>query len=370
VKVSSRGIYSTGFLSLLKDLGYELTNLSEEQSKRFNIYSDGREDISIFDLKDKSGVVVIGKDADNLINRLRDILWDSLYYKKPLDRYFGKYIEIKGEGGIEFKTSEEKKKEILEKLGNKILGLNITFKEACNDVSIEEIEREINDLQSISKYYVNLGYNSKRILDDYRSKILPTIKNHHVYRRDLSNILDFSEILLRYVKEEDIVRSIKEFIVEKLKQRGYIKRYHRKTLTGLLIEYVEVIKDIKLIDDRIYLETIRLVKADGYYDGLNIKKEQGDYVISKYLEGEWYFVMEYYNKNNELRGKYININTPLEITTKVNYNDIAIDVVEVNGEIKVVDRDELETAYMQGIIPEKLYRKALEVVEGILKNGV
>ncbi|RDD52728.1 DUF402 domain-containing protein [Nanoarchaeota archaeon NZ13-N] len=369
MKVSARGIYSTGFLSLLRDLGYELTNLSEEQSKRFNLYSNDKEDISVLDLKDKSGVVIIGKDVDNLINKLRDILWDSLYYKKPLDRYSGKYIEIKREGGIEFKTSEEKKKEILEKLGNKILGLNITFKETCNNASIEEIEKEIKDLQNISKYYVNLGYNSKIILDEYRKRILPTIKNHHVYRRDLSNILDFSEILLKYAKEEDIIKSIKEFIVKKLKQRGYIKRYHRKTLTGLLIEYIEVIKDIKLIEDKIYLETIRLVKSDGYYDGMNIKKEQGDYVISKYLEGEWYFVMEYYNKNNELKGRYININTPLEITTKVNYNDIAIDVVEVNGEMRPVDMEELEALYRQGVISEKLYRKALELVENILKNG-
>jgi len=370
VKVSARGIYSTGFLSLLRDLGYELTNLSEEQSKRFNVYSKDKEDISIFDLKDKSGVVIMGIDVDNLINKLKEILWDSLYYKKPLDRYSGKYIEIKKEGGIEFRTSEEKKKEILEKLGNKILGLNITFKETCNDVSIEEIEKEINDLQRISKYYINLGYNSKVILDEYRRRIVPTIKNHSLYRRDLSNILDFSEILLKYTKEDDIIRSIKEFIVKKLEQKGYIKRYHRKTLTGLLIEYTEVIKDVKLVEDRIYLETIRLVKSDGYYDGLNIKKEQGDYVIGKYLEGEWYFVMEYHNKNNELKGRYININTPLEITTKINYNDLAIDIIEVNGEVKVVDGEELEMVYNNGIISEKLYRKALEVVDRILKDGV
>ncbi|MEM4571430.1 MAG: DUF402 domain-containing protein [Nanopusillaceae archaeon] len=304
MKVSARGIYSTGLLSLLKELNYELTNLSEEQSKRFQIFNKEKEDISIFDLKDKSGVVIIGKNSEELINKLKNILWDSFFYKNK---------------------SEE-------------------------------------------KYYVNLGYNSKIILDEYRNKIIPTIKNHHVYRRTLSDILNFSEILINYVEEERIQKSIKEFIVKKLKERGYVKRYHRKPITNVLIKYIEVIKEVKLLDNKIYLETIRLINSDGLYDGLNIKKEKGDYAITKYIENEWYFVIEYYSKDGELKGKYININTPLEITTKIFYNDLCIDIVE-SKEKKIVDKEELDFLYNQNIISEKLYKKALEICDILMKNG-
>ena len=372
MKVSARGIYSTGFLSLLRDLGYELTNLSEKQANRFNVYSRDKEDISIFDLKDKTGVVIFGNNVRGLIDKLKEILWDSLFFKKPIKRYKGKFIDLWEGDGIVFHTSEEKKREILKKIGNEIQGLNIIFKETCNDASIEDINRELSSLYGFSKYYINLGYQSKRILDEYRNKILPTLPNHHVYRKTLSDILDFSEILLEDVKADLLLKSVKKFIVKKLKERGYIRRYHRKVLTGLLLKYTEIIRDIKILEDnRIYLETLRLIKSDnGVYDGLQIKKEIGDYAITKYLEGEWYFVIEYYNKDNELKGKYININTPIEITMEILYNDLCIDVVEIGNERKIVDKEELDTSYKAGILSKRLYSKALDIATKLLNEGI
>ena len=375
MKISVKGIYSTGLIQFLKEKGYILTKLSEKQKERFGIYNEEEADISIRDLKDKTGVSIIGKNVQALIKDLKEEFWDSFYLKiseKSLCE--GKYIKIIDKG-IEFENiPEEKRIEILQHTLPLLNNIGVYFKKTCEQASIDEIIKEIKELLNkpctkIEKWYIYFGHESKKKLDYYRKKVTSTIENHHVYRRDISDIVDFSEILLEEIDPKVINKNIKKYIIEKIKDRGVIKRYHRKP-DGQLLKYIEVVKDIGLSEDnRIWIKTIRVPKPGGMYDGLNLPKEPGDYIVTTYLEGSWHFTIEYYNKNGELKGKYTNINTPIEITPKcIQYLDLAIDVIEVNNKKFIVDKEELEAYYNSGIISERLYNKVLEISEELLNS--
>jgi len=375
MKISVKGIYSTGLIQFLRENRYTLTKLSEKQKERFGICNEEDADIYIRDLKDKTGVSIVGKNVQPLIKNMKEEFWDSFYLKVSEKNLFeGKYIKIINRG-IEFETiSEEKRIELLQRVLPLLNNIGVYFKETCEQVPIEEIIKEFKELlnkpyNKIEKWYVYFGYESKKRLDYYRKKVINTIENHHIYRRDLSDIVDFSEILLEEIDPKVINKNIKKYIIEKIKDREIVKRYHRKP-NGYLLKYIEFVKDIGLTNNnKIWIKTVRVPRPGGMYDGLNLPKEPGDYIITTYLEGSWYFTIEYYNKSGALKGRYINVNTPIEITSRyIQYLDLEIDVIETDNRKFIVDREELETYYNSGIISERLYCKALEISKVLLNS--
>ncbi len=52
------------------------------------------------------------------------------------------------------------------------------------------------------------------------------------------------------------------------------------------------------------------MKSQGNYDGLDIPIEDGDYAIGIYEQGSWFAETQYYSGDNDLKGKYYNINLP------------------------------------------------------------
>ena len=305
MRATVKGIYSTGLINLLLKEGFELTRLSDVQKERFNIYSEEQPDISIRDLKDRSGISVFGEELESVINTFKKHLWDSLYIKKS----------------------------------NKI-------------------------------FYVIFGGASKKYLDELRNEILPTIHNHHILRRDMSTIVDFSEILLNKELSNDILlRSIKEYIIKKVKDKGVIVKFHRK-LSGDWFSKVEVIENIKLEENnKLVINTIRVPIPNGNYDGLNKPIEPGDYIKTVYIEDNWFFPMYYYDKQHNLKGIYYNINTPIEITTKkICYIDLCVDVVYTDSVYRVIDKEELKDFYNLGYITKKLYNKSISLVKELNKE--
>ncbi|MCX8102845.1 MAG: DUF402 domain-containing protein [Candidatus Bipolaricaulota bacterium] len=88
----------------------------------------------------------------------------------------------------------------------------------------------------------------------------------------------------------------------------------------------------------------REIKGLGVYDGLNIPKEPGDYAVTVFCHGAWHYETRYYARDGQLKGVYININTPIEIyADRVRYIDLEIDVVQRPGEpAQIVDEHDLQ----------------------------
>ena len=98
---------------------------------------------------------------------------------------------------------------------------------------------------------------------------------------------------------------------------------------------------------------------------MKIAKETGDYAITKVKPGGWLVENRYFSSRGELKGVYININTPAEVVRGlVRYLDLGVDVVaKPREEPKVLDLEELEGAYMAGIITKAIYERALNAVK-------
>ncbi len=373
MKIKVRGIYSTALTQLLLELGYQITQPSEKQRERFKIDSEEEPDVSIRDLKDLSGISILGNTED-LIDDLISELWDSVFIKVMEEKIKeGKYFKIV-KSGLTFHDSipESKKEEILKVLAPYIpQGYGFIVKKEASLASEEELKKDLestlnSEEKPFYKWYVFFGKNSKQILDEYRRKVIPTMINHHTYRSGGLNVIDFSEKLIeKGVSPNLIEETIKEYFVQKLKDEGTVYVTHKK-IQGRDFTKVEVVSDVKISDGEIILKTIRPLKPGINYDGLNIPIEPGDYAMTTYIEGNWYFIREYYNSSGELKGKYINVNTPIEIVeNKIRYIDLIVDVIELNGEKKVIDLEELRETLNNIRTNRKLLNKIEETVRAL-----
>ncbi len=88
----------------------------------------------------------------------------------------------------------------------------------------------------------------------------------------------------------------------------------------------------------------REIKGTGLYDGLEIPKEPGDYAVTEFHQGAWYYETRYYSRDGLPKGIYVNVNTPIEIyADRVRYVDLEIDVVQrPNEPSQIIDKCELE----------------------------
>jgi hypothetical protein len=99
----------------------------------------------------------------------------------------------------------------------------------------------------------------------------------------------------------------------------------------------------------------RTFSAGGQYDSLNVPKLAGDWGTIEIPRGSWVLRRAYFRRDGTLIGELFNIQTPAEIGDgSVRYVDLEVDVVRLpNGQVAVVDEDDLEAAVrIGGIRPE------------------
>ena len=229
-------------------------------------------------------------------------------------------------------------------------------------------------LEGDENIFVEFTSEDKRKLDSIRKQVVKTIDQHHYYKsigHEYALLVDFTEeILTKNPKMESTVLEVfnklytREFpkkgdqiLIEHVKINGY-----QFTLSGTLT-------NLDLNNKQLSVK--RLFRGGGYFDGLNIPKQMGDYGNTEIVLGSWSLQTEYYSKNGEFKGAYYNINTGIEFypPNRVRYIDLAVDVVEwPNGEVKIIDMDELNEAYRNGAISEKLKIKAEQKAKEIFEK--
>ncbi len=252
---------------------------------------------------------------------------------------------------------------------------------------LEELKKKIKDIkdkavkaQPLTVVYpgekivlLTLPSTAKRKLDEIRSKVTPTTPYHHTAKalgNEIAVIVDFAEKLLsnKWITMEQAYQGILEYIADKLKEARKIEIYHIKPEGKILKLTPGKIESLMIKSNRIILELKRIFKTRGVYDGLGIEKEPGDYDIMRIDTSSWTIIHRYYDKSGNLKGEYININTPPEVTTnKIVYHDLAIDIVKTENETKIIDIDEYIKLLKEGVISQTIHNK---VVEEIKKYGI
>lgn len=107
----------------------------------------------------------------------------------------------------------------------------------------------------------------------------------------------------------------------------------------------------------------REMTGSGQYDGLDVKRHEGDVASTRITEGRWWYPTVYKSEDGAVRGTYVNVCTPVEVfPSHIRYVDLHVDVVRHrDGTVERVDDDELDEAVAAGHLTEELADRARRV---------
>jgi len=214
-------------------------------------------------------------------------------------------------------------------------------------------------LEGVSFADVEFPASSKRGLDEARKALAPTIDGHHYYKacgQRVSASLDMAEKMLeKDSSHTDIEKMFKQTVESGFPSAGSWVEIEHVKLNGRVLHLGPALLE-GLHPETSKLELRRVFKNEGVYDGLAVRKEPGDYSVTVVRLGDWHFKTQYFSKTSELKGSYINLNTPVEFYPYgVRYVDLEADIcVWPDGRVEVLDREQLQQAVQQGIVTERL----------------
>jgi len=240
---------------------------------------------------------------------------------------------------------------------------------------LETVEKEGRDVvvgESIA--FITLSSLSKRFLDDVRRRVLPTTPRHHELKtRWDSSVVDVLDALSSEIPEKIMDRAIERLCLDSIVARGSAMLIHRKPGEEIVrIGPAEVLGYGKHELLGRYLVLKRVAKSDGVYDGLGVEKRVGDIMITIVPTSRWFLVHGYFSSDGALKGMYVNINIPPELTPSgdISYVDLFIDVVVKNREVQIIDADQLAAAVDEGYVPPDAAALAMDIVEELRTANV
>ncbi|NWF87448.1 DUF402 domain-containing protein [Candidatus Bathyarchaeota archaeon] len=215
---------------------------------------------------------------------------------------------------------------------------------------------------------VEFPYLSKRILDGLRASVAPTLAGHHFYKScggHVSAALEMAERLLEEGQNRDKVEKLfREQVLCEFPEEGSLVDVEHVKLSGIVFHLGHA--TIEHVDNE-HIKYSRIIHSDGIYDGLNVKKEADDRAESETRKGDWCIITKYFSKNGELKGTYINVNTPVEIyPNAIRYVDLEVDIcISVDGAVKILDMEKLEKTLERELVSKKLFETIKEKVNEI-----
>jgi len=225
-------------------------------------------------------------------------------------------------------------------------------------------------------YFVNAEFPalSKKRLDDVRKTVAPTIDGHHHYKASgykVSTALDMAERLLeKGYSRADVNDLLKQTIETEFPNvDSWIKIEHVK-LDGKVFHLGPAL--VEAFDqDKGLIRFRRVFKRPGVYDGLKTLKEPDDYAVTEAKMDEWHFKTQYFSKEGQLKGTYINLNTPMELYPyAIRYIDLEADVcIWPDGRVETLDMEKLEEALKKGLVTEKLVAIVKEKISEIIRDA-
>ncbi len=221
---------------------------------------------------------------------------------------------------------------------------------------------------------IGLTSNAKKVLDEIRNAVIPTIPMHHSlksYGSSLSDIVDFAETAIAKGCDRKIMADVlMDYILNKLRNAKLVRLIHIKPSGEILKLTPGKIETILRKQDGYIIRLRRIFRGHGVLDALNIEKKPGDYSETIIETSKWYIIHNYYRSTGEYLGTYININTPPEIyRDQIKYHDLVVDIIRRPGEMpEIIDKEELDKYVEQGIIPKKLVDKIEKAINEALNK--
>jgi hypothetical protein len=191
--------------------------------------------------------------------------------------------------------------------------------------------------------FVPFALDDKRLLDHVRARRMATVPYHHLAKacgERFSALVDALEGFSERRTDEQLSNRVLEILESEVK--GERLRIFHETPGGKVVEIegaAEVASGKPLI-----VKLQRKISGKGVYDGLGLAKEEGDTAISVIVLGSYVLPHAYFSAAGELKGLYVNVNTPVEPCppSAVWYVDAYVDVVWSREQgLRIVDLEEL-----------------------------
>ena len=216
--------------------------------------------------------------------------------------------------------------------------------------------------------FIYLPSPAKRVLDEKRRSVIPTIDMHHSLKaggREESLIVDYAEnAVTGGCSPRSLGEAALRYITGRIK-KARITLDHYKPSGGRYRLGPYTVSSASINGLRVVLTLEREIRSPGVLDGLGVEKKPGDKVTTIIDTSKWHIIHEYRASDGSILGYYLNVNTPPELSLHgVRYLDLYIDVVKRPGEEpEIIDREQLDEAYEAGIVTRDLYEKAMEEAE-------
>jgi len=281
----------------------------------------------------------------------------------------------------------------------------ILWRTAAEKLTEEELRNEVEDLLDVaqriySKYGelnttdllfegtsnadIEFPAEVKESLDKTRAKIKPTVDKHHFYKSaGYAPLVDLVELLIEDRPEErkyftsklekviglDMPRVDDPINIEHVKLDG----------RSILLTKGRVVETNSrgLVIRRQFRHTSRKLKLlQDYPEGVDVPRDEGDYALTEVVPGSMTLITQYYSRDDELKGTYLNINTGIELYPsngngpgRIRYVDLEIDVIktpfEENGRVRVIDQHLLKRAVQRGFITKEMATQARSKADAI-----
>ena len=217
-----------------------------------------------------------------------------------------------------------------------------------------------------STVWCRLGRAGQFELGDYRARVTTTVEGHHrlkVGDSAAGRAVDYLEGL-----DVDVAFNPGAVFDSFGPNVGDRVRIHHSKPTGETI----VLGRGEVIDrpQRDAITVRRELSAGGELDALGVPKEEGDVAETTFVEGRRWAPTVYWDDAGNRKGTYINIGTPIEVLPDtVVYIDLYVDVIKhSDGQVAVVDRDELDTAVSEGIVSDSIAETANRLASSLERS--
>ena len=213
---------------------------------------------------------------------------------------------------------------------------------------------------------------SKRQLDALRASTAPTLDGHHHYKAcggRISAALEMAEGLLENGRDRGEAENLfRQRIMHEFPETGSLVDVEHVKLSGRVLYLGQA--TIEEIDDE-HVKLSRIMRSNGFYDGLGVRKEAGDKAVSEAKRDEWSITTRYFSEDRKCKGTYVNINTPVEIyPSAIRYVDLEVDIcIQPDGTMKVLDVEKLEKALENGLVSKKIREVVKEKVKEIKETN-
>ena len=222
---------------------------------------------------------------------------------------------------------------------------------------------------------VEMPGDAKRLCDELRAELLPTLPGHHKYKAQgdvygatvdaLEKELP-AEVLRNRTAPLGVLASVNAM-------QSPIRDTLRVRMQGLAntaathYEGRRVAYDV----DAGWVEVRQELRSkDSYPDGLRLDKRPGDYVVTRFQEGSWHYVTRFYGRQGAWKADYAGIATPTAIfSDQVHLVDLGASVCRSpDQDAEIVGLETLRGSQKQGLVGAALMKKVQEEGAALLEQ--